>query len=96
MSHDRERTGATKTREIKRWVTELLDLPEDESVMVAELACHEPGCPPVETVISIHSAGKPARVHKLHRSAAEITRADLLPMFRENRTHSGAPVDNDD
>jgi hypothetical protein len=37
---------------VKRWVRELF-MPSDEAtVMVTELHCSEPGCPPLETVIA--------------------------------------------
>ena len=39
--------------EVKEWVSKHLDLGEDDLVSVAELACHEPGCPPVETVVTV-------------------------------------------
>ena len=46
--------------DVKRWAAEVFRLPESASVLVTELRCGEPGCPPLETVIAILSPG-PAR-----------------------------------
>jgi hypothetical protein len=40
-------------------------------VMVTELRCSEPGCPPIETVIAILSKGA-NRQHKLHKRIEEV------------------------
>ncbi|MGF1528512.1 MAG: hypothetical protein ACFCBW_17185 [Candidatus Competibacterales bacterium] len=37
-------------------VAERFELPETTTLAVAELRCHEPGCPPVETVITARDA----------------------------------------
>ena len=38
--------------EVKAWVVRHLELSEEDLVTVAELACVEPDCPPVETVVT--------------------------------------------
>ena len=69
--------ASAKSREVRGWVRELLALPEDAQVLVTELTCSEPGCPPVETVIAIlRGAGKNAQV-KIPRALAELTRDDV-------------------
>jgi len=61
---------------VKGFVTELWGLGEDETVMVAELRCSEPGCPPVETSISaLGESG--TRQRKVHKPVAEVTREDV-------------------
>jgi len=62
---------------VKEWVRERFQLSEDAVVMVTELRCSEPGCPPLETVIAILSPGS-TRQHKMHHGVAEITREDIL------------------
>jgi hypothetical protein len=42
-----------------------------------ELECHEPGCPPLDTVIAAMEEGKGTRYWKLHKPIPEVTRADL-------------------
>jgi len=47
------RSSPKKTSEIKAWVREILRLDAEEPVLVSELACTEPGCPPLETIIAV-------------------------------------------
>ncbi len=62
----------------KQWVRETFELSDDVSVMVTELQCSEPGCPPLETVIAIMGAEK--KQHKLHKLLAEVTQADIAEL----------------
>lgn len=60
-------------------VRTVLDLPDDVVVAVQQLACREPGCPPVETVLAV--LGTPPRRWAIRRPLAEIDDdlvADLL------------------
>ena len=65
---------------IKRWVAARLGLDEADIVTVAELACHEPGCPPVETVIAVHGADGGRRDWRIHKSLADITAEDVAAL----------------
>jgi hypothetical protein len=47
-----------------------LRLPPDQAITVTQLACREPGCPPVETVIAV--LGHPPRRWTIHRPLTEI------------------------
>jgi hypothetical protein len=38
---------------IKSWARRLWALPDETTVMVTELECREPGCPPIETVLAV-------------------------------------------
>jgi hypothetical protein len=49
----KRQSNTAKLREVKTWVREVLRLPEETAVMVTELQCLEPGCPPLETVIAV-------------------------------------------
>ena len=76
---------AAIARTIKTWVKEADLAPEDATLLVTELSCSEPGCPPVETVIAVLSCG--ARTQwKLHRRMTDVTREDI---FRLSATHEG-------
>ena len=57
---------------IRKWVENALPAEyEDVTVMVNELQCFEPGCAPVETVISLLDPGKPI-VFKIFFPIAEV------------------------
>lgn len=68
---------AGASHSIKQWVTELLELAEHERVMVSELACHEPGCPPIETVVVVLRGPGDTVMRKFHRRAHDLTRAEI-------------------
>ncbi|MFI6468987.1 hypothetical protein ACIBL5_01770 [Streptomyces sp. NPDC050516] len=55
----------------------LLALDEDTAVMIRQLACTEPGCPPLETVVAVLPMAGPARRWTLHRPAGQVTEGDL-------------------
>ena len=44
------------TAAIRRWTREVLRLPEDAIVTVADTPCRDPGCPLVETVVTVFDA----------------------------------------
>jgi hypothetical protein len=66
---------------IKGWVAEALALPDDVTVMVTELRCSEPGCPPLETVIALLRPSLPPEQRKLHKATAEITADDIRGLY---------------
>ena len=62
---------------VRDWVRERFRLPADAAIMVSEVACNLPGCPPLETVVAFWENG--ARHHfKLFKPVAEVT-SDNLP-----------------
>ncbi|MCK7628055.1 hypothetical protein MUU72_34050 [Streptomyces sp. RS10V-4] len=67
--------------ELKEAVRRLLGLDEDTSVVIRQLACTEPGCPPLETVIAVLPMDGPGRRWTLHRPAAQVTEDDLRTLF---------------
>lgn len=69
---------AEVTRRIKQWVEELRVLGDEGVVHVAELQCHEPGCPDFETVITLMYA-KPGmdRTVKVFKSLTEVTEEEV-------------------
>jgi nitrate reductase delta subunit len=43
--------------QVEAWVRERFRLPPEATVMVSELACQMPGCPPLETVVTFWTDG---------------------------------------
>ena len=72
------RTAPGRAGAVKGWVTECLSLTEADLVSVAELACHEPGCPPVETVVTVHESDGQRRQWHVHKSLSEVEKADVV------------------
>jgi hypothetical protein len=62
-----------RVAELKRWVADAFSLDDGVLIMVTELQCTEPGCPPIETVIALMGGPDGRRQFKLHARIAEIT-----------------------
>jgi hypothetical protein len=64
-------------RRLKEWTRETLGLGSEDRVLVHEIRCPDPHCPPHGTVVGwIHSDGRQGKV-ELARPAAVIRRRDL-------------------
>ncbi|WP_409926165.1 hypothetical protein [Gemmatimonas sp.] len=63
--------------QVKAWVRELMDVSPNAAVLVTELRCTEPGCPPLDTVIAILADAVAPRQYTLHRAVADVTRQDI-------------------
>lgn len=71
------RENAGRTKQIKRWVRELWSLSDATTVMVSELQCAEPGCPPRETIIAVFEAGGVSHQSRLHKAIVEVSEKDI-------------------
>ncbi len=80
----RGKGGADVARQIKSWVRETFDPEGQATILVSELTCSEPGCPPIETVIAIMRGPGTSEKYKIHRASAEITHADIAALASTN------------
>ena len=65
---------------VREWVRERFQLGGETAILVAEVACAVPGCPPIETVIAFWSDER--RHHfKVFKPVAEVTDDDLPPRW---------------
>ena len=69
--------NSEKILQIRSWVKDRLALDEETIVMVSELRCSEPGCPPLETLIAVMDGPGQRRQFKFHKSIAEMTPNDI-------------------
>ncbi len=69
-------------RRIKRALNDTLDLPEGAMVTVAELACLEEDCAPIETVIGLLREGAPQLQHKVHKATEAVGADDLVQICK--------------
>lgn len=86
---------------VKKIVRDLLRLPDDTPVLLAETACADAGCPLLETVIAVFPAGEPARRWRLTRPRAALTKLMLSQTLAtppeatpDNTSRAGAPADD--
>jgi hypothetical protein len=83
------RIGALKTdaahdaaiERVQAWTRERFGLPEQATVMVTELACRRPGCPPLETVIAFWEADNQRRHFKVFKPTVDVVANDLPPAW---------------
>jgi hypothetical protein len=71
--------SAAQTR-VREWVRERFALPEETVVLVAEVSCVTPGCPPVETVIAFWHAER-RHHYKVFKPVLDVTEDDLPPRW---------------
>ena len=60
------------------------DIAQEDLVTVAELACVEPDCPPVETVLTVYGAEGRRRSWHIHQPLDEIDEAMVVTSIGEN------------
>jgi hypothetical protein len=59
----------------------LLDLSDDVVISVTELACREPGCPDIETIVAVMRTGEGPRTAKFRKPLPDITADNLAAEF---------------
>ena len=62
---------------VKQWTRERFTLPAEAAILVAEIACAVPGCPPLETVVAFWTADATRHHFKLFKPVEEIVNDDL-------------------
>ena len=74
---------AAAVASVRGWTKARFALSDDETLMVSELACRVPGCPPIETHVVFWTAA--GRHHfKIFKLVTHVTEDDLPPAFMKN------------
>jgi hypothetical protein len=71
------RTPAASTGTLKSVVRQVLGLDDRHTVVVQQLRCAEPDCPPVETVVAVLAAGQAPRRWTIHKPLSDVTSQDV-------------------
>jgi nitrate reductase delta subunit len=66
---------------VQAWTRERFELSGVCAVMVTELACTRPGCPPLETVVAFWVEDDQRRHFKVFKPLADVIPADLPPAW---------------
>ena len=72
---------------VQAWVRERFSLTPEQAVLVTELVCVLPGCPPLETVIAFWTgaADPPLRHHyKIFKPVQQVQPDDLPPYWMKD------------
>jgi hypothetical protein len=73
----RPRPDAQALAQLKAWVAAMMSLGDKDHIAIAELACHEPGCPDLETVVTVTYADRRRFVLRFPSSVVGVTEADV-------------------
>jgi nitrate reductase molybdenum cofactor assembly chaperone NarJ/NarW len=68
---------------MRGWTRTRFGLGREETVMVSEIACTVPGCPPIETHV-VFWTGAGRHHFKVFKPLAEVSDGDLPPAFMKN------------
>ena len=72
-------------RKIREFVREIT-LDAETNIVVTELACLEPGCPPIETAIVI--MGKKSATYKIEKEMKDVNLEDVRRVLSSGNDHN--------
>jgi hypothetical protein len=64
-------------RRVKTWAGTALSAPDSTAFAVNEIACNDPGCPGVETIILVMEPGRRTRACKVLKALDDVTEQDV-------------------
>ena len=82
---ERSKPSGDALKRLKEAISDCFKIPETTTLAVAELNCHEPDCPPVETVISAHKKDGTLETQRIGKRIDEIEAQDILRLKAELR-----------
>jgi hypothetical protein len=82
-SRDKRPAHGAALDRVRDWTRARFALTEDETIMVSEIACGVPGCPPIETHV-VFWTGAGRHHFKIFKPLADAVEDDLPPAFMKN------------
>jgi nitrate reductase delta subunit len=79
--------------QVRAWTRERFKLAEDETILVTEVSCQVPGCPPLETVVAFWTEGDKRHHFKVFKPVAEVVEDDLPPAFMKSALAASEDID---
>ena len=80
---DNKKTNPEIIRNLKIVFTENFYISKDSTISIAELRCHEPNCPPVETVFTVRTFDGSIKDWRISKSASEIEIKDIELLYKK-------------
>ena len=71
---------------VREWAEARFQPGDADTIMVTEIVCGQPGCPPLETVIALMWPDRPTSSFKLYKALAEVTEADVAKLGKPGWT----------
>lgn len=81
-------------QQLRRWTRDHFQLDPSAAVIVAELACTKPGCPPLETLIAFWVDQQRHRF-KIFKASKEVEQSDYPPAWLRDFLASEEPGDDE-
>ncbi len=78
---------------VKAWTRESLELADDDTILVVEVTCTRPGCPPLETAVTFWTAAGERHWFKVFKPVVEIVFDDLPPAWLRDALYASEPLD---
>jgi len=78
---------------VRSWTIQRFKLPPEAAVLVSELACTLPGCPPLETVVAFWTDDDRRHQFKLYKPVKELKYDDIGWLIGSTDSHEGAGWD---
>jgi hypothetical protein len=78
---EKKKPDKTAIQNLKNLITDNFKLDKDSIISIAELSCHEPDCPPIETVVTIHHVDGNTKNFKIHKPMNKIQPNDLIKLI---------------
>jgi hypothetical protein len=69
---------------VRGWVADILALGEEDAVTISEIACNDPACPGLETVILVMRKGEKTRAAKARGSLVVQTRPAIAAALAQD------------
>jgi hypothetical protein len=84
QSFDKRPDYVAAVEQVKAWTRARFKLPADATILVVEVSCTLPGCPPRETVVVFWTAGDTRHQFKVFKPVAKVTLEDIPPAWLKN------------
>ena len=85
---NKKKPNVENIRNLKIIISEKYNIPENSILSIAELACHEPNCPPIETIITERNENGKVRNWRIAKPINDIQESDINNLNNsENHNH---------
>lgn len=74
---ERTRENLDAARRVKGWLSEAPGVPADAVLIALEVACQQPGCPPIETMTAVLMPAGNTVQRKIPRPIQQVTADDV-------------------
>ncbi|MDR7038864.1 hypothetical protein J2X36_003636 [Methylobacterium sp. BE186] len=81
---------AAQSARLKSEIAAALALGPEDALTVNAIACPDPGCPDIETVVLVMRAREPTRAFRIRRPLEAVEAADIETVAQEERGRRAA------